>query len=624
MADVTTVGSMLVNEALPEDMRKEQRVLDKKGVHALFMELAEKHPEKYKDVLQHLSKVGERVGWTEGVSVSLADLYDMQSKKAIIGKARRQVFEIVEDDSLTPEERKEKIVDTLLPVASELQNAVMEEAEKRGSSYAKQIASGARGKKSSLASLAGADLLATDQADQFIPLPLLNSYADGLRASEYFAAGYGQRKGALDVKMATADAGFLNKQLVNATHRQVVSKEKPDATRLPVGLPVDVSDKDNVGAILAYPAGKYEAGTVLTSEILEDLRDEDVDELLVHSPMTEISSDGGISAWAAGRRTRQGLHQVGDNIGIPAAQAIGERLSQGALGSKHSAGVDTKVSRSGFDYINRLIQSPENFPEAGPLAEEDGVVEEVREAAQGGHYIKVGGREYYASGGIAPIVNVGDQVERGDDLTDGVPHPTSLVRLRGMGEARRAYMRYMKEALDNSGVGAHRRNVESVVTGLLNWAQVTSPDGIGDNIYGDVVPYGSLMSAYKPRPTAAEYDPRKAIGKYLEEPVLHYTPGTRINKKVADYLHKWKVDKVYAHDDEPDFEPHMVRGLLSAYHDPDWQTRLSGFYTSRAFQRSVERGLESDKESTSYVPALADPGNFGRRLKSLGKYGFTV
>lgn len=621
MSEVTTVGNLLINDALPEDMRRQQHTLDKGGVHKLMMELAEKHPEQYKEVLQKLSDVGKTTVWTEGLSLSLAALRRSKAKERVLAPARAQIREIIDRDDLDHEQRREAIAEVLLPVSTELKDALMEEAREERNPILAQIESGARGSPGLFSSIRGADLLATDQQDRFIPLPLMHSYAEGYTPAEYFAASYGQRKGALDVKMATADAGFLNKQLVNAAHRQVITHEEPRMARLPTGLPVDTADRDNIGAVLAVDIEGYPSGTVIDDEILQDLQDKDVDEILIFSPLTEISEDGGISAMAAGRRQRQGFHQVGDNVGIPAAQAIGERLSQGALESKHSAGVGGKASRSGFEYINRLIQSPETFPESGPLAEKDGMISQVEEAPQGGHYITVGDDRYYAPAGVEVTVKPGDKVEQGDDLTDGVPHPNQLVRLRGMGEARREYTKHLYEALKNSGVKPHRRNVESVVAGLLNWAKVTSPDGIGDHIYDDVVPYGSLMSNYKPRPTAQQLPIGKLRGKYLEEPVLHYTPGTRINKRMIDRLERYGIKDVYAHDEEPDFEPMMVRGLLSVYHDPDWRTRLSGFYTARAFQKSLHRGAVSDTHSTSFVPALGQATDFGKNLETMGKYG---
>jgi hypothetical protein len=1019
MSDVTSLGTILINDALPPEMRKKQWALDKKSVHSIFMELAKKHPEKYKEVLNQLSDIGRTAVWTEGASVSLASLLPSKKKQEIMGGVREKVQGIIDNDDLTPDQRKKAIVETLLPVYSELSDAIYEESRAEGSPFIPQIESGARGKKGDLSSLRGADLLAMDQRGDFIPVPLLNSYAEGYTPAQYFAASYGQRKGALDVKMATADAGFFcldgstlvrmadfsekpicdiregelvmgadiegnvfpvivsrvfnngvreveefvfrrgrnredyvtvtatpehkvlavrqlgkakaavksptklrlgscgtglslipsgmftsyglpqkreplafvygyllgdggltghdttfstndklvverlqrdvapthgikkvkrsspsyeyvirpvarvtyardargrvikgevdplrirlrelgilgkysyekaiadealhwdresvtellagifesdgcvsstnhgkipiislgvtspelcygvkrllelrlgiygsechkrehavgtsrtrvdatgktrvvtsrrpyyqfvianresverfaafirmpgkkgeklalllkeappakvdsrytyaysskrqiglrttydlevahsdhlfvlangmvvsnSKQLVNAAHRQVITKDVPDPTRLPVGLPTPIDDGDNIGAVLAHKAGKYEPGTILTSEIIEDLKDEDVDEVLIHSPMTEVTSDGGLSRYAAGRRGSSGLPLVGENVGVAAAQAIGERLSQGSLSSKHSSGVGTRINRAGFEYINRLTQAPEHFPESGPLSEEDGTVDNIREAPQGGKYVTVSKKDYYVPDGVNVTVKIGEQVEQGDDLSDGVPHPGQLVRLRGIGEARRVFLKYFKEGLDNSGVPTHRRNAESVVAGLINWARVTNPDGYGESVYDDIVPFNSLASSYKPRQGAQERALGSAVGQYLEEPALHYTPGTRITKKVAKELGKWGVNKAFTHTDAPDFQPEGVRGIQSVYHDPDWQTRLIGFYTASAFEKSLHRGLESDTNSTSFVPSLANPSQFGKNLQGLGKYG---
>lgn len=621
MSEITSLGTLLINSSLPEEMRKQQWNLDKKSVHQLFTTLAEKYPDRYKEVLNELSEIGRTAVWTEGASVSLASLLPSKKKEEILSGVRERVQAIIDNDDLSPEKRKKAIVDTLLPVYSQLSDAIYEEAREEGSPYVPQIESGARGKKSDLSSLRGADLLATDQKGDFIPVPLFNSYAEGFTPAQYFAAAYGQRKGALDVKMATADAGFYTKQLVNAAHRQVITKDVPDPTRLPVGLPTDVDDGDNIGAILAHKVGTYEPGTLITSEIIEDLKDQGVKDLLIHSPMTEITADGGISRWSAGRRAGAGLPLVGENVGIAAAQAIGERLSQGSLSSKHSAGVSSRINRAGFEYVNRLTQAPEHFPEAAPLVEEDGTVEDISDAPQGGKYVTVGKQKYYIPDGIEVTVAIGQQVEPGDDLSDGVPHPRDLIRLRGIGEARRTFLKYFKEGLENSGIPTHRRNAESVVAGLINWARVTNPDGYGENIYDDIVPFNALASAYKPRAGAQERSVSNSVGQYLEEPALHYTPGTRITRKVAKEMDKWGIKKAFLHSDPPDFEPEGVRGIQSVYHDPDWQTRLLGFYTASAFEKSLHRGAESDTQSTSFVPSLANPSKFGKNLQGLGKYG---
>jgi DNA-directed RNA polymerase subunit beta' len=621
MSDITTLGTIMVNEALPDRLRKPQHRLDKKGVKKLLDTLVQEQPEDYRRILHDLSQIGRTSVWESGLSVSLVDLATSPARDAILGPLKERISQLRDSDELDEKQRRDAIVDLLIEAAPKIREAVTVESRDRRSPFSTQVDSGARGNPGSLASIKGADLLATDQNDRFIPLPLLHSYAEGFTPAEYFAASYGQRKGQLDVKLAVADAGFLSKKLINAAHRGVVTSDESPTYRLPVGLPVPVSDTESVGSVLSQDVLGYTRGTVVTPEMLADLEDNDIDEILLVSPLAEYTEDGGMSAWAAGRRTRQGFHQVGDNIGIPAAQAVGERLSQGALDSKHTAGVQTRLSKSGFEYLNRLIEAPDTFPESGPLAEADGIVNDIREAPQGGHYVTVGDQRYYAGPDLEVTVKVGDTLEAGDDMTDGTPHPKDLVRLRGLGEARRVYTGLLREALDNSGAHIHRRNLEPVVSGLLNWATVTDPDGIGDNIYSDVVPYGHLIANYKPRETAAEVDVSKSIGQYLEEPVLHFTPGTRITRKVADTLKKWKVHKAFAHPEPPAFEPTMVRGTLSVFHDPDWKTQLSGFYTSKAFERSLHRGAKSDTAGTSYVPALSDAHGFGGELKQTGRYG---
>jgi hypothetical protein len=995
----------MVADNLPDELKQYAQGLDKKQLHKLFTTLAEKYPDKYMDVLHGIADVGRAAVWTEGVSVSLAALRKSKAKEALLDPVRARVNEIMADDSLTDEQRRQVIVDTILPVAMKISDDVYKEAESENNPYITQIASGARGNKGGFNSIKGADLLVADQNDNFMPVVLDRSYSEGFTPAQYFAASYGQRKGMLDVKLSVGQAGYLSKRIVNGTHRQVITHDAPSPTRLPTGLPVDVKDKDNVGAVLAKDVGEYKAGTILTAKDLAKLEDAGIDEILVHSPLTEYTEDGGISALSAGRRQKAGLHQIGDQVGIAAAQAIGEKLSQGLLSclvgktlvrmsdystkfirdikpgdyvlgadkngntfpvkvnhlfdngvqpcyryefsngknsqlileataahkilgmtnftnhsldylngiirkfpvgtvnrdmrclleaglindshlteepmayllgfllgdgcytnnvngvhfscadsilsanlaeylaqfnlswtklttkyyyrisqlelkanlqgsdgrfvagsvnnpakqllvkygcygkyahekeipsevlnwnncsvaelvsglidtdgciqvrktrgridgvvisyattskpmldrfrylletrfgvyghlhlrsheksnvgkhdlytlvisnsesirrlanvlklkgikktrledalkhcppirfypnsakrvktdpignkhvydievdhedhlfvlangmivsnSKHSAGVGTRVKRQGFDYVNKLIEMPEEFEEAGPLSDEDGIVSEVRKAPQGGHFIKVGEKEYYAHPDTNPIVKVGDHVESGDDLTDGVPHPQQLIRLRGIGEARRVLTNLFKEGLDNSGAGAHRRNVESVMAGLVNWAEINDPNGFNDSIYGDVVPFGKIASSYKPRSDALEDDVSKSVGKFLEEPVLHYTPGTRITKKVADKLKKFGVNKAFVHASPPPFVPRPMRSINSVSYDPDWRTQLGGFYTSAAFERSLHRGATSDAAGTSYVPAIAKPDQFGNPLSQTGKY----
>ena len=800
MSDLTTAGTLLVEDALPDRMRGRARNLDKKELQKIFDELVTGDPEEYKRVLGALSDVGKRAAWTEGTSVSLAALRRGQRGSQAVDEARRRVQEIIDDDNLSDDDRRKLLIDELVPRYKQISDAVMEDAKDSRNPFYMQVKSGARGNASSLNSMAGADLLTTGPTGDLVPVPLMHSYAEGFTPAEYFAASYGQRRGMLDSKTSVARAGFLSKKLANATHRQVVTRETPIETRLPVGYATLSSDKDNVGAVLAADAGPIPKGTILSSDHLKDLQDAGIDDILVYSPMTDFDEDGGISAYAAGRRASTGLPVIGDNIGLPAAQAIGERLSQGLLclaqgtkvkmsdfseraieelragdwvigsdskgntfpvrvvrvfengtrpcwrysfsevhsgprrevvctedhkilahrndssskgethdelvlpagkiskisgavlpkgfydesrplfgvkkdrlagllghknqpeaygrwarlrekefvgelptfdievdhpdhlfvlgsglivsnSSKHSGGVSTRVDRSGLDYIERLVEAPETFQQVGPLATEAGVVKKISPAPQGGTFIEIGDTKYHVPDGIGVTVQEGQSVDRGYDLTDAPPHPAQLAATRGVGEARRVYANMLHQALSDSGLQAHRRNIESVAAGLMNHVRITNPDGYGEFMYDDVVPYPVVAASYKPRPSSRLAKPAEAEGAYLEEPVLHYSIGTRMNKKVRKDLEKWGIKDVYVSDDEPDFETEFVPGVRNAAYDPDWSTRLSGFYTSHSFLDAVRRGNESDTMSTSFVPALSAAKPFGANLSALGKYG---
>ena len=985
----TTAGQVLVNAGLPKEYQDYGRSLDKKSIGQLLARVAKEHPEDYPEILRHLMDVGRSVASSKGHSVSLRHLVAGAAKRKIVGELKALNQADIDNDLLTDEQRDKRIVNRTAKYYDRLAGAVMDEARANNSPFELQVRSGGRGNAGQHASLVGADLLVSDYKNRPMPTPLYNSYSDGLDPVEYWAAAYGARKGLVDVKMATADAGFFGKQLALAAHRQVVSDESPNPSRLPVGLVVSADDPDNEGAVLAMDAGQFKAGETITAKMLEEIR-KDNDKILVHSPLTSLALNGGIDRLSAGVRSSGGLAAMGENVGIAAAQAISEPVSQGSLdclaegtlvrmadwsvkpieqlrpgdtvlgsdvsgntfpvrvnhlfnqglqpvhrwefkrgnqnqvdvleatsnhkilanikkyscsaeednhkvvvsrlgtkaanyhaipagrlvdeaglqndpralalglllgdggyteaaggifltcadptqiedtrpyfsalglrlvqnpardisyrvsgprgantswlkdwlkeigcwgkyahekeipaeaygwdtesigfllaglfvtdgclhlsdkggakaswhfastsqrlveqvsellvwrygvqpsavtssivghkrrlyqlhinrqecvrtlcrdipligrkagfaaamralpvsrknlslsvrkrvgktyigrrqcwdievdhpdhlfvlanglvvsNSKHRSGVGgERIKRQGFEYLNRLFQSPEYFAESGPIAPLEGRVNYVEPAPQGGHFIGLGDQKIYVQPGVNPIVKSGQKVEIGDDLTDGVPHPRELVKHLGVGEARRRFLGHAMEAFGNSNLNINRRNAESVVAGLMNHMRVTNPDGVGENIIDDIVPYNRLAATYKARENSQLLELAKAKNQFLEEPVLHYSPGTRLTTRVLDELKEFGVKDVQAHPEAPDFEPHFERLMTVTSRDPDWQTQLGGFYISRSFPKAVQRGATSTTDSTSYIPALAQGADFGKTLERQGRY----
>lgn len=612
----TTIGKLLVDDALPEDMRGRDTVLDKKGIEALFQEVAERHPDRYREVAKRLSDVGADVAYaTGGFSPGLEDMRESRAGRRIREAIRREVQLIYADGRLSDAQKEQAVVAAVRRHQQPMEDQIFEEARAARNPFALQIMSGARGSKMNLKSLLGADLLYTDHHDREIPIPVLNSYPHGLSPVEYWAGAFGARKGVADTKFATQNAGFLAKQLNQVAHRLIVTdRDDPDhdATAAVRGLPVDTSDPDNEGALLARAAGDYPRNTVLTPKVLKDLQARGHARILVRSPIVGGPPQGGVYARDVGVRERGGLAPLGDYVGLAATQALSEKLTQGQLSSKHSGGVaGAGQAVSGFAYVNQMIQVPKTFKGGATHSRLDGRVSDVAAAPQGGTYVTVGHQRHYVPLGLDLKVEIGDSVEAGDVLSDGIPNPAEVVRHKGIGEGRRYFIGAFRDAYRASGMSSHRRNIELLARGLIDHVRLT--DEVGDHVADDVVPYSALEHTWTPRPGSRKVGTGSALGKYLEVPALHYSIGTRVRPSVVRGLEEFGIKSLTVHDDPPPFEPEMIRGMSSLQHDPDFLTRHLGSGLQKATLQAVHRGGTSDAAGTSYVPALADRPSFGRQ-----------
>jgi DNA-directed RNA polymerase subunit beta' len=616
----TTLGNLMVNESLPEDMRDYGRVLDGAGIKKLFQDVAVRHPDKYREVAKRLSDVGRDVAYsTGGFSTSLEDMRPSRAAERIKEQIRRDVQMIHGNTQMTDSQKEQAIVAAVGKHQQPMEDAIFAEAKAAGNPFASQVISGARGSKMNLKSLMGSDLLYVDHHDKPIPVPVLNSYPRGLSPVEYWAGAFGARKGVAATKFATAEAGFLAKQLNQINHRLLVTDhDDPDDDGSGIrGLPAATDDPDNEGALLARDTGPYKRNTVLTPKILKDLKTQDIGRILVRSPMIGGPPQGGVYARDVGVRERGGLAPMGDYVGLAAAQALSEKLSQGQLSAKHTGGVaGADKAVSGFAHINQLIQVPKTFKSGATHAQLDGKVSAIVDAPQGGKYVTVGSEQHYVPHGLDPHVKVGDTVEAGDVLSDGIPNPAEVVQHKGVGEGRRYFVGAFMDAYRNSGMNSHRRNVELLARGLIDHVRVT--DEFGDHVEDDVVPYSSIEKSWVPREGSRVVGLPAAVGKYLERPVLHHTVGTRIRPGMLPELEEFGVNNLEVHDKPPPFEPTMVRGMYNLQSDPDWMTRHLGSGLEKATLHAVHRGASSDIAGTSYVPALAETTSFGRQGQTRG------
>lgn len=608
----TTIGRLLLEDAVPEGLRSRIGTLDSAGINNLAVALAEEHPEKYREVMKKISDVSNRAGYESGgFSFGPEDLEIGPRAHAAREQLRARIAQIHTTPNLQPHERDARIVQASLEAMDPVSNAVHAESTAAKNPLAMQVLSGAKGSASNLRALIAGDLLYLDQHYNPIPYPVLHSFGEGLRPHEYLAAAAAARKAIVMTKRGTADGGWLAKRLNAVSHRLLVTDRDGEDPHGGVrGLSVPLNHPDNEGAALARDVEGYPRNTILTRKVLADLKRRGVDNLLIRSPLVGGPPDGGVYGLDAGVRERGGIAPRGDYVGLSASQSLSEPLSQLLLSSKHGGGVaGATKGQVGFPVLERLFSIPQSFPGGATHAQRDGLVNAVLDSPQGGKEIIVDGETHYAPPEMELKVGAGDRVEAGDALTDGIERPDELVKHKGIGEARKRFLDIFDKQAKAGGLRYSRRNLELVTRGLIDHVEMNAETE--DHVPGDIVSYTALEHGWKPREGHRIDKPKHLEGMYLERPVLHYSVGTRVTPSVTRTLGDHGVDSVTAHPNPPPFTPVMIRSNDNLAHDQDWMTQMlgSGLYSS--LLDSMASGAVADPGGTSYVPALASGVGFG-------------
>ena len=290
--------------------------------------------------------------------------------------------------------------------------------------------------------------------------------------------------------------------------------------------------------------------------------------------------------------------------------------------AKHTAGMtQAKKTYSGLDALIQFTQSPEKFKDQGAVAELDGKVENIEEAPQGGYYVTINGQKHYTPQGHDLEVKVGDKVEAGDQLSEGLVDAEDIVKYKGLGEGRRYYAERLNKMLADSGAPSDKRNTEILARGAIRHVRVTDLEGLGDYLPDDIVDYNSLQSSYKPSESAVAMNPKDAVGKYLQTPVMHYTIGTRITPKVAANLHKYDYNEILVDDEEPGFAPEMQRLRAAAHSNPDWLASQGTSYLTKQLNEASVKGDDTNVlENADYRPRLAYGAGFGKNISETGLF----
>lgn len=593
-----TFGQFLLNEAIPQDYRTEGPLTKKKLFNSM-LRLAKDNPEQYVKTITQVKKLGDEFATMEGISVGLDDIAPIyKDRDAITRTALDKV-------------KKAKTQDERVKIISDTQDKLLDHAMKHPGTMGDMARSGSRGNALQLMRAVGAPAAAADEKDRIQPWLIVRSYSEGLRPSEWWATNREARMAAVKSNIEVTEPGDLSKILVNNTSDQVITV--PDCGTHN-GLSFSVDDTHCLDRFLAKPVGVFAYNEQVTPRVIAQLKKQNIAQVIVRSPMT-CEADAGICQKCMGVNVTGQLNRIGENVGIRASHAIGEPLTQLALNAKHGVRVSgsNPLDVSGLEGFRTILESPASFKNKAALAPVDGRVTAINKAPQGGHYFVIGKETVYAAPGLEPIVKVNDSVHAGDALSQGVPKPDEVVKLKGLGSGRQYLVTQLSKIYKDSGIDADRRHFEVLAKANLNYLRIEDVDDkdAADHglIRGDVIDYNKFRNVVSSKTEELPVD--SAIGRHLGEGALYHVAGTLITQPIANELKRANIRKVKVTIKAPLVSPIMAPATRNPLLNPDWAVRLGHRYLKQTLLEGAQEGHKTNIHGTHPVPGILFSTEFG-------------
>ncbi len=511
---LTTAGRVILNAEVdrsleessgsaPENRPFLNRTLSKKEMDAFILELADRFgAHVIAGVLDKIKSLGFHYATKAGITISKNDIIIPQSKEKILAGYEERVSnveQLYERGLITEEERHEQIVNLWTEATEDVAQA-MEETLYELNPIFMMANSGARGSFKQIRQLAGMRGLMANPKGEIIERPIKANFMEGLSVLEYFISTHGARKGLADTALRTADSGYLTRRLVDVS-QDVIIREEDCKTKEHVDLPLhgpDGLNKSLLGRTLAEDVHKplssgkpgktvvAEKGTIVTALTLKDIEEafteiEEEASVPVRSVLKCRSEFGVCRACYGIFLATGGMCEIGDAVGIIAAQSIGEPGTQLTMRTFHTGGVAGADITHGLPRVVEIFEA-RNPKGAAKLAEVGGKVE--LEDTERGPKITIHTDEVDENGEpVEPVsyqlprrtrvlVDDGQMVEPGDALHEGSLNPADLLRLKGATAIELYLVQEVQKVYRSQGVDIHDKHIELIVRQMLKKVRV--------------------------------------------------------------------------------------------------------------------------------------------------------
>ena len=500
----TTLGRALFNELLPADYPWVEAVADKGLISSLVNDLAERYPKvAVAETLDRVKDAGFYWATRSGVTVALSDVLTPKGKKQIIEKYEKLAAKIqtqYDKGLISDVERRRELVEVWSAATKEV-NDEMRASFPEDNTINRMVTSGARGNWLQVGNIAGMRGLVSNPRGEVIARPIISSYREGLSVAEYFIATHGARKGLADTALRTADSGYLTRRLVDVA-QDVIIREDDCGTTKGISFPIVTENAagewvraDNVenevfarnlaadalnekGTVIA-PAGS-DVGDVLINELVAG----GVREIMVRSVLT-CESLVGVCAACYGRSLASGIAvDLGEAVGIIAAQSIGEPGTQLTMRTFHTGG-----SASADDITQGLPRVTELFEArtpkgSSPICEANGRISiEETETQYKVTLTPDNGDEpvtHTVSKRMTLLVEDGQSVELGQQIHEGLLDPKDVLRVKGVRAVQQHLVDGVQGVYGSQGVPIHDKHIEVIVRQMMR--KVTVVDHAETNL----------------------------------------------------------------------------------------------------------------------------------------------
>jgi DNA-directed RNA polymerase subunit beta' len=494
----TTVGRVIFNEAFPADTAFVNHPVLKVELGVLVDECVHKYPRaEVAQILDNLKATGFHYSTRAGVTIGVDDVTTPKQKQKLLDEHEKRAQKVETQyrrGVITDDERRQELIEIWTEATDQVTRA-MEDGFSPTNPIFMMANSGARGNIMQIRQLAGMRGLVANPKGEIIPRPIKANFREGLSVLEYFISTHGARKGLADTALRTADSGYLTRRLVDVA-QEVIIREEDCGTDKGVAVPVTVERPDGTkartgfvettlfGRILAEDvrvnrSKVASAGDELDDEVLDRLVEAEVDEVFVRSVLT-CDALVGVCQLCYGRSLATGRRvDIGEAVGIIAAQSIGEPGTQLTMRTFHTGGVAGEDITHGLPRVQELFEARKPKGEAqitelsgaAQIEEDDEKkVRRITVTADDGEQV-----QYAVSLRARLAVGDRDRVEVGQQLTEGSVNPHEKLRIEGVQAVQTHLVEQVQEVYRSQGVVIHDKHIELIVRQMLRKVTILEP-----------------------------------------------------------------------------------------------------------------------------------------------------